>query len=80
MDKFKNILSENKFILLLAAFVTAKFFIFYSMMGVNSYFSMVVLISVGLTGIFFSIFGRKKGLAAFLYLLLSGLMFADVTY
>ncbi len=80
MEKYKNIVLENKFILLLAAFVTAKYFLFYSMMDVNSYFSMVVLTSVVLTGIFFSIFGRKKWLAAILYLIISVLMFADVTY
>ena len=80
MENFKELVSEKKFILILAIFVAAKYFLFYFKMDVNSYFSIVVMISVFLTGIFFSIFGRMRGLAAFLYLLLSGLMFADVTY
>ncbi len=80
MENFKQIIAEKKIILILAIFVIAKYFFFYFKMDVNSYFSIVVMISVFLTGIFFSIFGKKRGLAAFVYLLLSGLMFADVTY
>lgn len=80
MDNFKEIIAEKKILLILAVFVIAKYCLFYFKMDVNSYFSIVVMISVFLTGIFFSIFGKKRGLAAFVYLLLSGLMFADVTY
>ncbi|MDR2771568.1 MAG: LTA synthase family protein, partial [Clostridiales Family XIII bacterium] len=62
-----------------AASVALKLLLFYALIGVQPYFAAVWLLSCLFTFLFFSAF-KNKWIAAGVYLALSLLMFADVTY
>jgi phosphoglycerol transferase MdoB-like AlkP superfamily enzyme len=62
-----------------AALVFLKLLLFYTLMGVQSYFAAVWLVSCFFAFLLFSAF-RNKWIPAAAYLIFSVLMFADVTY
>lgn len=78
-DIYKEILKNHKPAVLLFTAAAIKYFIFYTLMGVNSNFFVVLLTSLIFTGFIFGIF-QRKWIAGAIYLLLSFVMFADVTY
>lgn len=84
IDKIKEIFLEyNKAYGILGTvtlgFVLVKFMVFYHLMSVRANFAVVCLISMILTYFLFASF-KNKFIPAILYLALSVLMFADVTY
>jgi general stress protein CsbA len=62
-----------------AALVALKLLLFYALIGVQPYFAAVWLLTCLFTLLFFSAF-KNKWIPAGIYLALSLLMFADVTY
>jgi phosphoglycerol transferase MdoB-like AlkP superfamily enzyme len=84
LDSFKRILADIRIeygVLALAASAAAllKLFLFYSLIGLAANFFFVWLITAVLTYFLFASF-RNKWIPAVIYMLLSVLMFCDVTY
>jgi lipoteichoic acid synthase len=80
MDFFKRLYSKyGAFIFITLICVVAKVALFYHFMGVTANFVIIVLITLTILYLIFDIF-NNKWIPAVLYLLLSVLMFADVSY
>ncbi len=79
MEKYKQLANENKIVIVLALIATFKYFMFYSLMDVNTYFFVVVMTSLAITALLFSIF-PKQWIGGAVYLAMSLIMVADATY